>query len=379
MKHRLTLITEIIAPYRIPVFNALATRDDLDLHVIFLSETDPNLRQWLIYKNEIRFSYQVLPSLRQRLGKFYVLFNRGLAKALAQARPDVVLCGGYSYLASWQAQRWAAKHGLPFLLWLESTAADQRGHAPLVEALKRRFLARCRAFVVPGKASRAYLHQFNVPDTSIFSAPNAVDNAFFTDRAAQARAQHDCLRSKLRLPDRYFLFVGRLVEAKGVFELLDAYAKLDAALRSRIGLVLVGDGRARTELSREAARIAPGAVHFAGFVQREGLAPFYTFADALVFPTHSDTWGFVVNEAMACACPVITTSVAGCVPDLVEDNWNGKIIPANDSAVLASAMEYLFGHDELRSIMGSRSTERVLAYSPAACAAGIAEAVAACA
>jgi len=82
---------------------------------------------------------------------------------------------------------------------------------------------------------------------------------------------------------------------------------------------------------------------------------------------------------MACACPVIATSVAGCMPDLVEDNWNGKIIPAHDSAELASAMEYLIGHDELRSMMGIRSTERILAYSPAACAAGIAEAVAACA
>ena len=60
MSRRLVIITEIISPYRIPLFNALADRGDIDLHVVFLSETDPGLREWKIYKDEIRFSYQVL-------------------------------------------------------------------------------------------------------------------------------------------------------------------------------------------------------------------------------------------------------------------------------------------------------------------------------
>jgi len=378
MKRRLVLITEIIAPYRIPVFNVLAARDDIDLHVIFLSETDSSLRQWLVYKDEIRFSYEVLPAFRRRLGKYNLLINRGLGSALKRARPQAILCGGYSYLASWQALRWASKAHVPFLLWLESTAADRRRRSPVIEALKRRFVARCQAFVVPGKASRAYLQQFAVPDTFIFEAPNAVDNAFFMEHAEQARADHDALRAKLGLPARYFLYTGRLVSAKGVFELLDAYAKLGPALRSVVGLVLVGDGPARSELTERAARIQPGEIQLTGFVQKDGLASFYAFADALVFPTHSDTWGFVVNEAMACGLPVVVADVAGCVADLVEDGWNGKIVPVKDPAHLASAMEYLAMRDDLRSEMGRRSAQRVAGYSPNACAAGIAEAVAAC-
>src|SRR5215470_5152384 len=143
MKRRLTLITEIIAPYRIPVFNALSSRDDLNLHVIFLSETDPILREWLVYKNEIQFSYEVLPSFRRRFGKYNFLINRGLPAALAQSRPEAILCGGYNYVASWQAQQWARRRSIPFLLWLESTAKDQRRRTHLVESLKRRFLGRC--------------------------------------------------------------------------------------------------------------------------------------------------------------------------------------------------------------------------------------------
>src|SRR6202034_2214813 len=52
MKRRLVIITEIISPYRIPLFNGLAQDPNVDLHVIFLAETDPNLRQWRGYQEE---------------------------------------------------------------------------------------------------------------------------------------------------------------------------------------------------------------------------------------------------------------------------------------------------------------------------------------
>ena len=57
MKRRVVVLTEIIAPYRIPVFNALAARDDVDPHIIFFSETDPSLRQWRGEKKENRFLF----------------------------------------------------------------------------------------------------------------------------------------------------------------------------------------------------------------------------------------------------------------------------------------------------------------------------------
>jgi glycosyltransferase involved in cell wall biosynthesis len=379
MKRRLVILTEIIAPYRIPVFNALARREDIDLHVVFLSETDPSLRDWFVYKNEIRFSYEVLPAFRRRLGKYNVLLNRGVGAALQRARPETILCGGYNYLASWQALRWAQSRHIPFLLWLESTGADQRRGNTIVEALKRRFLVKCRGFVVPGKAAHAYLEQLGMTESCIFHAPNAVDNAFFAERAVNARANEAEVRNQWRLPERYFLYVGRLAAAKGVFELLDAYATLESGIRSAVALVVAGDGPARAELERRVARVESGTVRFAGFVQKDGLPSIYALADALVFPTHSDTWGFVVNEAMACGRPVIATSVAGCVADLVEDEWNGKVVPARDVSALAGAMEYLAMRNDLRSVMGSRGAQRIAGHSPEACAAGIAQAVTACA
>jgi glycosyltransferase involved in cell wall biosynthesis len=369
---KLVILTEIIAPYRIPVFNALARQAEIDLHVMFLSETDPSLREWRVYKEEIQFSYEVLASWRRRLGKYNALLNWGLGAALRRDSPDVILCGGYNYLASWQAMRCARRHGVPFLAWVESTSADLRGRHALVESLKRTFMRRCDGFVVPGKSSQQYVRDYGVPEGKIFTAPNAVDVEFFQGRSDEVRAQPSEHRRTLSLPTRFFLFVGRLVPEKGVFDLLNAYGTLAPELRSEIGLVFAGDGVARRELERRAAAITLGAVHFAGFTQREQLPSYFGLAEMLVFPTHSDTWGLVVNEAMACGLPVIATSAAGCTADLVEDGWNGRVVRAGDVGQLAQAMKEIASQTELRSLMGQRSGERILGYLPETCAAGIA-------
>jgi len=375
MRHRLTIITEIIAPYRIPIFNALAEPPEIDLHVIFLAETDPTQRQWLVYKNEIRFSYQVLHSWRRRVRGQNLLLNWGVAAALRRAAPDVIVCGGYNYFASWRALSWARDNDIPLLLWVESTATDHRRKSSRIEALKKQFMQQCSGFIVPGKASFEYLQQYGVSAQGIFVAPNAVDTDFFAAQAEEVRRNADFHRQTLDLPLRFFLFTGRLVREKGIFDLLAAYSMLPNELRENITLVFVGDGPARAELARRAAGLTPGIVKIAGFAQREQLARYYALAETFVFPTHTDPWGLVVNEAAACRLPIIASDAAGCVPDLVEHGWNGRVVPAHDIVQLAIAMKELASDAQLSAVMGQRSRDRIYQYTPQACAAGLAAAV----
>jgi glycosyltransferase involved in cell wall biosynthesis len=376
MSRRLVIVTEIIAPYRIPVFNALAAHGDILPHIIFLSENDPALRQWHVYKDEIRFSYEVLPSWRRRVGQYNLLLNRGMSAALRRADPHAVLIGGYSYLASWQAALWAKRHDVPLLLWSESTAHDQRRRHALVEFAKLRFRRLCRAFVAAGKSSREYLLSLGAPERSVFIAPDAVDVQFYSTEAEKARQHPDDVRARHGLPSRYFLFAGRLVKEKGVFDLLSAYAALDESTRSQIGLVFVGDGPVRSELVQRAAEIRRGVVKFCGWVHREQITEIYALAEALIFPTYTDTWGLVVNEAMACGLPIVASEVAGCVPDLVEDGWNGFIIAPRAIEGLVRTMNMLASRPELAAQMRSRSRQRIQAYTPQSWAEGLVKAVA---
>ena len=374
MSRRLVLLTEIIAPYRISVFNVLARRAGLDLHVIFLAETDETLRQWRVYKNEICFSHQILPAWRWRAGKSSLLINRGLWSALNQVSPQVIICGGYNYVASWEALLWARRHGVAFVLWSESNGQDARRGRPWVEFLKTYFLRHCDRFVVPGRASFEYLRSLGSPEASILTAPDAVDNSLFATQAENTRVHATEFREKLGLPSRFILFVGRLVPEKGIFDLLEAYAKLERGLRSEVGLVFAGDGISKEELVQQAKRISPGAICFPGFAQREDLAGLYALAETLVLPPHSDPWGLVVNEAMACGLPIVVSSVAGCSADLVEDGWNGYVVPPRDSEKLSVAIDSLLRQPELKQTMSAHSLERIRKYSPEACADGLAAA-----
>jgi len=379
MNRRLLVISEIIAPYRIPVFNALALQPGIELHVVFLAESDPTLRQWPVYKQEIEFSYEVLPNFRRRVGGQNVLLNREVSRALCRFSPTCILVGGYNYLASWQALGWARSRKVPLLLWVESTNRDNRAGLRMVEFLKTAFMRRCDGFVVPGKSSSDYLNSYGVPQQAIFTAPNAVDTELFSQLAAMARRHGPVHRRKHQLPSRFFLFAGRLVREKGVLDLLEAYGRLQPVMRSEIGLVFAGDGPLRPELTLRAAKIQPGAVRFVGFLPRESLADHYALAEGLVFPTRSDTWGLVVNEAMACGLPVIVSDAAGCAADLVDDAWNGRTVPAGDVDQLVSAMAQLASDTTTASMMGEHRRQRVQEYSPQTCAAGIAHAAFCCA
>jgi glycosyltransferase involved in cell wall biosynthesis len=303
------------------------------------------------------------------------LLNWGVERALREACPDFIVCGGYNYAASWQSMSWARRNGVAFSLWCESTSGDLRKAYPVVEFCKKQFLRHCDAFVVPGKSSVDYLRDCGIPQELIFTAPNAVDTDLFAKRAEVIRQTPTSYREALRLPQRFFLYAGRLVREKGIFDLLHAYGALQPELRKNVGLVFVGDGPERSALLERAAATNPGSIHIVGFAQREELAAYYALADVFVFPTHTDPWGLVVNEAMACGLPVIASHAAGCVVDLVADGRNGRIVPVGNVQELAGAMADLALDAGLCALMGRRSRERIEQFSPEAWAAGMADAV----
>jgi glycosyltransferase involved in cell wall biosynthesis len=371
---RVALLTEIISPYRIPVFNALARLKGIELHVIFLAETDPTQRDWLVYKDEIEFSYEVLPAWRWRWGGWHILVNRGMWSALGRCRPNSILCGGYNHPAFWEALTWTKFHSAHFAAWIESTSLDQRHPSVLSKFFKQMFIRNCVSFAVPGKSSADYVRSMGAPAERIHTAPNAVDIRRFATLARLVREREQQCRAELVLPRRYFLYAGRIVPEKGVFQLLEAYTRLAPELRSQVGLVFVGEGTARNELMKNAANINPGTVVFPGFAQRDQLAAFYALAEVLVFPTLSDPWGLVVNEAMACGLPIIATDVAGCTADLVHDRENGYVIPVANVGELADAMAAVARDPQMASRMGECSARLIESFSPESCAAGLARA-----
>ena len=346
---RLLIVTEIPAPFRVPLFNALAAEPDVELCVAFLSEHDPR-RSYRVYRDEFAFRDVVLPGRSLHHGSRWVVLTRGLGGLLRTFRPDVVIVGGWNQPAFWQALVKAPAS----LLWVESNASDSRT-AP--DAVRRLALSRASGFLVPGRASRAYLEELGASAERIFVAPNAIDFGVFAEHVEAERADRAALRGRLRLDGCVFLYVGRLEREKGLDVLVDAMEGV------RGHLVLVGSGPLEPEL-RSRARVV-------GQLSRDELVPWYAAADVLVLPSRSEPWGMTLNEGAAAGLPLVATDAVGAAHDLIEPGVNGFRVPAEDAAALREALQTLASDETLRRRAGVRSRELAELFRPEAWAAGV--------
>ena len=370
------LLTEIVSPYRIPVFNLLASDPALDLDVLFFAETEER-RSWRIPWEKIRFRHRVLKGflVAQRYQRGPVFLNPGIWWALRRGGYRTIVCFGYHHPTVWLALLWARLNGARSLLWSESTLYDMRTSGKLVERMKRWLIQRFDGYVAAGTRQVEYLRYLGAPLERIWVAPDSVDSAFFQEESSRyRRRKREILEAMgIKQPVPILLYVGRLIDAKGIPELLEAFARV---LRKRAAvLLLVGDGPDRKRYESFCREHGLSQVRFEGFREQEELPRYYGIADVFVFPTRSDPWGLVLNEAMSAGLPVIASTVAGASADLVIPGWNGFLHEPGDVEGIRRHMETLLEHPELRMRMGRASRHRIQSFSPERMAQGFLEAI----
>ena len=198
----------------------------------------------------------------------------------------------------------------------------------------------------------AVCRQLGLEAARIFLGYDVVDNAYFETRTKAARMDPEPVRRNLALPERYLLTCCRFIEKKNLFRLLDAFRIYTSSAASPWHLVLCGDGPLRVKL--EAHADGDPLVHFPGFVQLDRLPDYYALASGFILPSVADTWGLVVNEAMASGLPVLVSEEAGCRQDLLEDGRNGFAFDPFQVEDMAGAIVRLSClSDEERARMGA--------------------------
>lgn len=349
---RLALLTEIPAPYRIPLFNALAERVELD--VLYLREQNPKRRHYRLHENELSFRWRVLRGADLTVGQRWLVLNRGVGAALRSLEPDAVLLGGWNQPAFWSAALHARRRHLPLLVWVENTLREAGVRGP------KRLLARAAdAFVVPGRASEDYVREL-APTAQVTTAPNAVDGRLFASR----RGDRDALRSEHGLTRTTILYVGRLSPEKGVDVLVEVARDLPA------DVVVAGSGPEESRLRAS----APSNVRFLGDVDRDELPCWYAAADVLCLPSRRDPWGMTLNEGAAAGLALVASDAAGATQELVEDGVNGYRVAAGDPGALHRALCRLCGDDDLLAAAQRRSLEIGSTFTPARWADAVATA-----
>jgi glycosyltransferase involved in cell wall biosynthesis len=388
----LALLTNLPAPYRVPVWNHLARLTGGKLEVRFIAPDDPRQRSWTVPSSEMHFRWEFLSHApkggvstppfqatahQHRSGALpaaLIELRAALAilRFLLRRRPRAVICGGYNSLAAWVTFAWCRVTRRRFVLWLEGTTRDLRPPGRLKTWLKKLIVARAGAIAASGNATVEYVRALGASANRIFPAPFGGDYRWFAREAAAVDAAAE--KERRGYPSRLVLYSGRLVREKGVMVLLEAFRRLAPDIPDA-GLLVVGDGPARAEMESFCRGWNIPRVFFAGVQEYHRMPHFYALADVLVLPTFSDTWGYVVNEAFACGVPAIVSRVAGVCDDLIMPGVTGFTVEPGDAEALAAKMRLLLIDTPLRSRMGANCRRAIVPYSAEACAEGLLAAV----
>lgn len=247
--------------------------------------------------------------------------------------------GAAVWLASW--------FGVKTLLHFHGGDLEESVEAssPLARRMIEATLRRTDCLIAITRQTETYLHGKVEPERVDYLA-NFLDLHGFEAILERGEARRE---GPLRV-----LFVGWMLEAKGVPELLEA-----ASHFPDVQFTLIGHYHTefvdRIEEQLEAAR---DHVTVLEPVPRNQMVGLYREADVFVLPTRREGFPMVILEAMAAGLPVISTPI-GAIPDMVRDGEEGLIVPERDSAALTAALTQLLGDPALRTRMGERGRQRV--------------------
>jgi len=302
-------------------------------------------------------------SRRPGTSQFFGCDTPEIDQVIGQGRFDAFLVTGWNVKSYWQAVRACRKRGVPILIRGDSQLAHRRPlPVRMVKAIVYpRLLRSFDGFCYVGRRNHEYLRHYGLPEDRLFFSPHCVDNDAFA--AASAR-----IPPREAASPKSVLFAGKLIARKHPLDLIRALA-----LARKAGYlahaVFAGSGDLEDELRREAAAAGVPA-QFLGFQNQSQMPAVYAAADLLVLPSdHQETWGLVVNEAMACGTPAVVSDAVGCGPDLIEPGRTGAIFPLGDIPALSEAICSVLAMEP--TTVRRVSSLKISTYSPAAAAHGI--------
>jgi glycosyltransferase involved in cell wall biosynthesis len=311
-KPKIAFLINLIAPSRVGVYERLATALDL---IILHGGMESDRSSWEEVTVEAarvrRVSGWQLSLTKCEGGEtfdhWFLHLEPGYITELIREQPDAVITDemGFRTLVGLAYGTCFRK---PVWVWWGGTPHTER-HVGRFRKLLRGIVAGwAKRWISYGQTSTEYLLTLGIPRERILQVQNCVDETWY---GTQSEPELDVR------PRPMLLHVGRMVGGKGIAGFLHAAGRLQEE-GLKFSIVLVGGGRDSAKLQRLAAELGLENVRFYPAQPPKAMPGFYRSADVLIFPTMTDVWGLVANEAILSGLPVLCSRYAGCAPELFD-------------------------------------------------------------
>ena len=342
--HRVCLVTNYPAHYRLPLFSGMANRAraaGAEFKVLFLRSGEPG-RPWLSPAEPEGFDHAVLRSVRIPVRRRRPpLAPVDLIRELRSFAPTLVVVGGFSPAVSSRVGRYAASAGIPFGIWSGETADMPTAQTRARRRQRRRLVRRADFGIAYGSRAAGYLA--------------SLDGSLPVVLGRNTSGAFPALRPRRDNATVELVCVGDLSSPrKGIDVLIGA---LDRLPNLPCRLTVIGDGEQRPRLEEQAA--GDWRIRFLRALDPPDVRKVYEASDICLFPTRSDVFGLVLVEAMSAGLATVVSSAAGGVPDLAVAGVNCLVVAPDDQPGWASAIEALVLDRDIRTKIGNAASETI--------------------
>jgi len=371
---KLAIITSHPIQYNAPLFRVLTERKNIAVKVFYTwGQTKDGLVYDPDFKKEFKWDIPLLDGYEQEFvenisktpgaGNFRGIDNRDLIERIDQYNPDALLVYGWSFKSHLRVLRYF-KGRKKIIFRGDSTLLDEAKGFSLRKAARRFFLTwvyrHIDVALYTGEANKDYYLKHGIKESQLHYAAHAVENERFFDTDDRYEAKANTWRRELEIPDEalVFLFAGKLEEKKDPALLISAFKTLT---NPGIRLLIVGNGLLEQKLKEQAA--GDERILFLDFQNQQLMPVVYRLGNVFVLPSKGpgETWGLSVNEAMACARPVVVSNKCGCAADLVSEN--GFVFSAMNQQDLEKTIRFFSEHTSPINKMGEKSFRLIESFS----------------
>jgi len=246
----------------------------------------------------------------------YQIKDKVFAK-LDEIKPDIIIAGSIVFYSGALGLRWARKNQKHFIMFDDAKPSWVKRNF-VVQGIKNLITRQIDALWLPSaEYDQEYTALYSKKNIYYLYGYNCVDNDLFKFKGPK-KTNHNKI-----------ICVGRLVPKKNVRNLLKAWKFIEEHDNSNT-LVILGDGPLLPELKAFADSIKLNRVVFTGAVANDKIPSYLHGADAFISPSLYESWGLVVNEAMAAGLPVLLSDKFNAAGTLLKDGVNGYVFNPYD-------------------------------------------------